>query len=164
MFCPKCGKADQQPETYCRQCGDFLPDFSKQIIKSTTPEEHIKANTVLNFMTGIVSLTLAILLYAFFLGREDTHLIIYITAGFLTAMFAWQVQTFWRTLLLKKHFKRRQTENSAAAVEAPNPTASFEAAPTKELLNEADFSSVVPATVTEHTTKQLAEKINRKSS
>ena len=106
MFCPKCGNADQQPETYCRQCGSFLPDFDKLTKKPISPQEHLKANSWLSLMTAIVSLILAILLYSIFLGKADTPIIIYITGGFLIAMCAWQVQNFWRTLLLKKHFKR----------------------------------------------------------
>ena len=161
MFCPKCGKADQKPETYCRQCGEFLPDFNKKSKKTASPEDHIKVNTFLNLLTGIVSITLAILLYAFFLGKENTPPIIYITAAFLIAMFAWQIQTFWRTLLLKKHFTRRQIENNA---ETPNQTARVDSAQTRELLNEADYANDVPMNVVENTTKKLGEKINRRSS
>lgn len=157
MFCPKCGKAEQKAETFCRQCGEFLPNFDRKAKKKVTPEEHLKVNAVLSFMTGIVSLALAISLYVVFLGKENTHPIIYITAGFLTAIFAWQVQTFWRSLLLKKHFKRRElSERTNIATEA-DPTEQFEAAKTRELLNEADFSNAVPATVTENTTRQLHE-------
>ncbi len=163
MFCPKCGKAYQTPETYCRQCGNYLQDFNKPAKKEITPLDHIKVNTILNLLTAVTSLTLAILLYSFFLGKEDTPVIIYITAGFLTAMTAWQIQTFWRTILLRKHFKKRK-------IDAVNQTANqfepqyIESKPTKELLNEADFSNIVPDSVTESTTKHLGEKVLRKSS
>ena len=107
MFCPKCGKSDQIANSYCRQCGSFLPDFDKIKKREISPEEHLKINFVLNLMTAFVSITLAILLYSFFLGGENTHPLIYITAGFLTAMFFWQAQVFWRTLQLKKQFPKR---------------------------------------------------------
>ena len=110
MFCPKCGNADQKPETYCRQCGSFLPDFDKIKSKEIPPEEHLKANTVLSVMTALVSLTLAILLHVFFTGRENTPVLINITAGILTAMFFWQAQTFWRTRLLKKTTAEKKKE------------------------------------------------------
>ena len=113
MFCPNCGKPDQTIETFCRQCGMFLPDFSKVKPREATPEEHLKANLTLNVMTAVASLTLAIVLYAVFLGRPDTPVIIYITAGFLIAMFAWQAQVFWRNLKLRTHFKRRQGASAA---------------------------------------------------
>ena len=156
MFCPNCGKAEQQENTYCRHCGKFLPDFNKLKRRETTPEEHLKANAFLNLLTAIVSLTLAISLYYFFLGKNDTPIIIYLTAGFLTAMFAWQVQTFWRTLLLKKQIAKpkRSEENKPEELKA---------VPTNELLNEADLSDNVPASIAEYTTKNLKEKVSRSS-
>lgn len=160
MFCPKCGKADQKPETYCRQCGAFLPDFDKKAKQKQTPEDHIKANSFLTLLTGIVSITLAILLYYFYLGKENTPPIIYMTAGFLTAIFAWQVQTFWRMQLLKKHFKNREIENAEAS-ETEYQTGKLQNAPTAKLLDEADLSNAVPASVTENTTTKLGEKIKR---
>ncbi|MEP6903354.1 MAG: hypothetical protein ABJA66_16620 [Actinomycetota bacterium] len=159
MFCPKCGKAEQSPETYCRQCGDYLPDYDKSAKKEITPLEHIKVNTVLNLLTAITSLTLAILLYSFFLGKEDTPVIIYITAGFLTAMTAWQVQTFWRTILLRKHFKKRKNDAANQSANQLEPQY-VESKPTRELLNEADLSNIVPTSVTENTTKHL-NKVRR---
>ena len=72
MFCPNCGKSDQEKNSFCRQCGTFLPDFDKIKKREISPEEHLKVNSVLNLMTAIVSITLAILLYSFFLGGENT--------------------------------------------------------------------------------------------
>ena len=152
MFCPKCGNANQTENTYCRQCGTFLPDFNKLEKKTITPEQHLKANTVLNFLTAGTSLTLAILLYYFFLGQTGTHPVIYATAGFLIAIFGWQVQIIIRTFQLKKHFKK--PENPAQTGSAPT---EFEVAPTNELLNEADFTSAIPSSVVKNTTKHLDE-------
>lgn len=160
MFCPKCGKADQKIDTYCRQCGTFLPDFDKIQQKESPPELHLKANTILSFMTGIVSLTLAIILYSIFWGREDTPVIIYVVAGFLIAMFAWQVQTFWRNLLLKKHFDKRKTLD-VETEEMENNSPTLQSMPTNELLSEADFSNVIPTSITEDETKDLKEKVKR---
>jgi uncharacterized membrane protein YvbJ len=42
MFCPKCGNPNQRPETFCCQCGIFLPDYDKLRRKETSPEEHLK--------------------------------------------------------------------------------------------------------------------------
>lgn len=163
MFCPKCGNADQKPETFCRQCGNFLPDFDKLQRKEIPPEEHLKANSVLNLMTAVVSGTLAISLHVFFSGRENTPILIYITAGFLTAMFFWQVQTFWRTMQLKKQLPKRKKEDKVNT-EAPDTNPLIESAKTKELLNESDFSNAVPPSVIENTTMHLGEKVQQKSS
>jgi uncharacterized integral membrane protein len=155
MFCPNCGKSDQKIETYCRNCGMFLPDFSKVKPREISPETHLKANLVLNVMTAVASLTLAILLYSFFLGKADTPVIIYITAGFLTAMFAWQAQVFVRNLKLRKHFKNRKGTASKSETEAPE----LNAQPTRDFLPEADFENYVPTSVVEKTTTKL--KVDR---
>ncbi|MGZ8842870.1 MAG: hypothetical protein ACXW18_04355 [Pyrinomonadaceae bacterium] len=155
MFCPRCGKAEQSPETFCRQCGLFLPDLSKPVKRQSPPEEHFKANTVLSILTIIASFTLAILLYSFFGFRSTTHPLIYVTAGLLLGMGGWHIQTLIRTRLLKEQWKRRAplTESQAARHETPP---AFKSASTAKLLTPADFADAVPASVTENTTRHLA--------
>jgi hypothetical protein len=156
MFCPRCGKAEQAPETYCRQCGFFLPDLSKPVKRELPPEDHLKANAVLSGMTIITSFTLSILLWAFFGARSNTHPLIYVTAGLLIGIGAWHIQTLIRTQKLKKQWKRRSplTEIQAAS---PGTETLFKSASAAKLLDQADFSDSVPASVTENTTRHLAE-------
>jgi hypothetical protein len=158
MFCPKCGNPNQRPETFCCQCGIYLPDYDKLIKKETPPEEHLNANSVLNYMSAIVSGGLAILLWAFFAGRENSPLLINVTAGLLSGMFFWQVQTIWRTSQLKKHLSRRKKrEEVRAEVLDTNPLT--ESAKTKGLLNESDFRNAVPPSIIEDATKYLGETV-----
>jgi hypothetical protein len=167
MFCSNCGKSDQVLNTYCRQCGEFLPDYADKkrnfAMGGNTPEEQIRVNLVLNFLSGMVSLILAILLYATFWNKPETSPIIYIVAAFLLAMCGWQFSTFRVGLKLKKTFDRRklgdEIENSVQ-----NDNSAFQPAQTKDLLPEADFANFVPITVTENTTKHLSEKVSKKSS
>jgi hypothetical protein len=148
------------PETYCRQCGLFLPDLSKPVKREIPPEEHLKANTVLNTLTIIVSFTLSFLLFAVI---PDKHPLIYVTAGLLIAIGAWHIQTFIRTQKLKKQWKRRAPlAEIEAAWDKTQP--SFEAASTGKLLNQADFADTPIASVTENTTRHLAESRRPKSS
>ncbi|MEW6127816.1 MAG: hypothetical protein AB1757_12330 [Acidobacteriota bacterium] len=157
MFCPNCGKAEQQAESFCRQCGTFLPDFDKISSRQISPEQHFTANITLNAMTAVVSLALAITLYVIFLGKAETPVVIYLTAGFLTAIFFWQVQIFWRTLLLKKQFPGLNKKSA-------NPAQNSASVKTRELLKEPDASVTMPPSVTEKTTARLGEKIPPKSS
>ena len=160
MFCPKCGESDQKEQTYCRRCGSFLAEFGK-IKRSERPvDENFNATIVLSILTGVSSLVLAIILYATFLGGEKTPTIIYIVAGFLTAMFAWQVQSLLRTLQLKKQYKRQSRTNGQEADTSSNAPV-LESKPTNELLPEADHDDVVPASVTENTTRSLREEVKR---
>lgn len=163
MFCPRCGKAEQLPETYCRQCGVFLPDLSKPVKRELPAEEHLKANTVLNLLTVMVSFTLSILLYAFFGFRSDTHPLIYVTAGLLLAIGGWHIQTFIRTQQLKKQWKRRSPfAETGTALHETRPA--FESGSTAKLLEQADFADTLPTNVTENTTKHMAERLKPKSS
>jgi len=151
MFCPKCGNADQKESSYCRQCGTFLPDFDKIKSKVIPPEQHFTANYALSLMTAVVSLGLAITLYVMFLGKDGTPVVIYLTAGFLTAMFFWQVQVFWRTMQLKKQFPIKSKDQKIVSENK------IESVNTNQLLVEADLSQFVPVSVTENTTKNLVK-------
>lgn len=159
MYCPGCGEAEQKKDTYCRKCGVYLSEFGT-IKKTERPiNENFSANLFLNGLTGIVSLVLAIVLYAMFLGKNDTPVIIYIVAGFLTAIFAWQVQTFLRTMQLKKQFKARKGTDNINQYDSER----LQPLSTNELLPEAELKDLVPASVTESTTKNLKQKIKRSS-
>ena len=104
MFCPKCGNADQHENSYCRNCGTFLPDFDKITKKETSPEQQITISSTFNFLSALISLILTILLHILYTGKEGTPIIIYVVIGFLTANFFWQAQAFWRVRQLKKQF------------------------------------------------------------
>lgn len=161
MYCPKCGAADQKANSYCRKCGEFLPDLEKRSnfeFGGTTPEEQINTNLFLNLLSAIVSFALAIALYATFWKRGDTLPVIYIVAAFLLAMSAWQTSTFVVGLKLKRNFNKRKSPSIGAAPEKEKVN-SFESARTKILLDEANLENVVPASVVENTTKLLGDKV-----
>ncbi len=102
-------------------------------------------------MTVIVSFTLAILLYIFLGFRDTTHPLIYATAGLLLAMGGWHIQTFIRARRLKRQWKRRGNRTGS------DPVAVAPASADKQL-EMPDFENMVPASVTDRTTKHLAEK------
>jgi hypothetical protein len=145
MYCFKCGEGAQNAEAYCRRCGTFMPDPDKVVKRETPPEQHLKANIVLSMMTILVSFVLAGLLYTFFFGRDNTHPVIYLTAGFLSAIGFWNIQTFVRNLKLRKQIvesKRNSQFLTANSIEAGE-------------LGEPAYSPFVPASVTDRTTNRL---------
>lgn len=111
----------------------------------------MNANAVLSGMTVFVALGLATLLYAMLGFRENTHPLIYVTAGFLIAIAAWNVQTFWRTMLLRKHLKR-----SPRAVDEIAETRIL-GMPANNELPAANFKDIVPPSVVDATTRRLDE-------
>ena len=162
MFCPRCGKPEQLPETYCRQCGLFLPDLLKPAKRELPPEDHLKANTVLSLLTIIASFTLSILLFAFFGFKSDTHPMISATAGVLIAIGGWHIQSFIRNQMLKRQWKRRARLTDVPAALHTVPPA-LHAAPTK-LMDQPDSQDRVPASLTENTTLHLVDKPLQKPS
>ena len=151
MFCPKCGAADQTAESYCRNCGQFLPDPDKPAKKQTAPIEHVKANTVLSAMTLVISFTLSLLLFYNFLGQPGTSPLIYACAGFLFAIGCWNVQTLWRGLLLWRYFKK----GKSGIVERYQESVQGATVNQEKVLGQAAFDDVVPASITDRTTRKL---------
>jgi len=156
MFCPKCGKAEQVPESYCRQCGFFLPDLVKLEKREIPPDEHLKANTTLSVLTIIASFTLSFLLFAILGFSSATHPLIYATAGILIAIGGWHIQTLIRTQKLKKQWKRRTPLS-----ESGTPLPTFKSPDTAKLPNQSDLSDMPPASVTEHSTRDLVRTRRR---
>ncbi len=149
MYCPNCGSRNQFVNSYCRNCGGFLPDFEKLAENRITPQQHLTVNSVLGGMTAVVSAALAIALYWNFLGREDTHFLIYLTAGFLTAIFFWQVQVIWRNVILKRHLPER---GAIPSVESE-----------PKQMNPGDPDAFIPADRVRETNRELAGQPIRKS-
>jgi hypothetical protein len=154
MFCPKCGASDQLPESYCRHCGQYLPDPDKPAKKRIAPFEHVKANTVLSAMTMVIAFTLSFLLFHNYFGQSGTSPLIYACAGFLFAIGCWNVQAFWRDLLLWRYFKKGK----------PGIVEQYQRGTVQQekMLGEAAFDDVVPASVTNRTTRKL-KKVDRSS-
>jgi len=166
MYCPNCGTGEQRENSYCRSCGEFLPNLNLKnqlAFGGNTPEEQIRTNLFLNLLSAIVSLILSLVLYATFWKRSDTLPIIYVVAAFLLAMSFWQLSTFVIGLKLKKNFKKRITPVENEEKDRENEKV-FETAQTRELLNEPNFDDLVPTSVIENTTRHLSEKKEKKLS
>ena len=101
-------------------------------------------------MTVIVCFTLSLLLYIFLGFRDTTHPLIYATAGLLIAMGGWHIQTFIRARRLRRQWKRRVVQSGDEPV-------AIAATHGEKQLEMPDFENMVPASVTDRTTKHLAE-------
>lgn len=160
MFCPKCGKNEQAPESYCRACGEWLPDLIKRGRKNfggASPEESLRISLFLSALSSIVALLLSLWLYTTYLGKENVPAIIYMTAAFLLAIAGWQASNFYIGIKLRRKFVRRRTGDFAAQANELNSPQQ------KAALPPADVSQFVhkPQSVTENTT-ELLQPISRK--
>mgnify|MGYP000232788581 CR=1 FL=1 len=61
MFCPKCGAGDQSVESYCKRCGEWLPDLKRPLgmLSMRSPEEKIRRMRILEAISAGLSLTAA---------------------------------------------------------------------------------------------------------
>jgi hypothetical protein len=148
MYCPKCGKPEQTPGAYCRNCGVYLFDASKPNVTTDWSGENINVPKFVGAIRPAVCFVSAILLYAIAGTQPGVNPVIPITAVILFAMGIVQAQALRKTLSLKKRLK-------TAALIAHND------AITANLLVPPNFADLVPDSVTSHTTKQLSK--NRKS-
>jgi len=92
MFCPKCGAADQTPDSYCRQCGEWLPDLSSRRglgrFGPSTREHKIRKMRALQLVSVGLSLTsTAIVITSLLKGRDNEILILAAICGFLVAVY-----------------------------------------------------------------------------
>jgi hypothetical protein len=154
MFCPSCGSPDQTKNSYCRQCGVFLPDFDDKTASDTSLAGMIRTNNMINGLTAVASFALAALLFLGFSG-EKPGLLISMTVGFLIGIGLWQWQSARRNEKIIDHIEKRGIFNE----ETHSDNAFSDASTAK--LSEADFDNEITSSVTEDTTKDL-NKIPRR--
>lgn len=162
MFCPNCGKGEQEKNTFCRKCGEFLPDYEsvQEGYLVITPVRILKTNALFSLISAVLSFAMAFWLISTYINQSEVDWLKFIASQVFIVTGIWNLINYYQCKQLKKYFGRKDKEekNSETQVALSNP------AKTQELLNEADFENVVPASVTEKTTKNLTEKVkNRKS-
>lgn len=158
MFCPNCGKAEQKAETYCRQCGVFLPNLEKKTKFGEKPEEQLFISQFLNVITGLTGFGIGIALLYNIWGVENTPIVFYIAMAFSFVIGFWQISIFFINWSLSQHLNRK---NLVGDENESDSQTSFQSLETNELLPEADFSNVTPGSITENTTSDLKEKVKR---
>lgn len=174
MFCPKCGKGDQTPDSYCRNCGEFLADFSarfylvNKLLGDTTPRSQTKLNIGINMLTGLASA----LLLGFLNGHYDAlrertgegpPRVIFYVYVFLGLVLLWQFfGLVVNTRLMKKlDGEKKKKKEKKALPDAATAAGAVEPAPTRKSLQTGRLDPANPDSVTQQTTK-LLDKLPRK--
>lgn len=164
MFCPNCGKSEQSPDSYCRNCGQFLTDFSgksyliNKILGGNKPDTQVNINLTINVVTTLASC----LLLGFLNGYYDSlyektgqkaPTVIYLVYIFLGLIAAWQTIGFLVNSRLKKKLSARK--KAEAPADSGVDEKALPSGSTQKSLPQADFDNIVPASVVEDTTKTL---------
>jgi hypothetical protein len=160
MFCPNCGKSEQIPKSYCRNCGEWLTNSGKKNqsgFDGQTPQDNIRLTLFLNFFSAIAGFGSAIALYATFLGRENTPMVVYAVAAFCLCIGIWQVSNIYTGLKLRSRFNAAQNKEDDTLPELAAGEAKQD-----YVLPPADTQEFIkPFSVTEDDTKIL-DKLPRK--
>lgn len=160
MFCPKCGKGDQETDSYCRSCGEFLTDLSSRpsllnrVLGISNPEKQLNLTLIIDLVTAIVSGFLLFSLMGYFDGAEaktgiPTTRMVYVLYVFLGLVAVWQLFSF----TVGTTFKKKLSASRRAHLKAKSQSA--------QALPPADNKDAVPITITEQTTRQL-DKVPRR--
>ncbi len=152
MYCSKCGEADQNVNSYCRKCGNFLlENLVKQLNLGT-------AISVFTFTIISVVLLLWIMtkIYEALEGRSIFNLE-YSTYLFLGTLAFLQLTQIIKSVRLMRKINKVAGNSDLPSEEMQKELTSPE---TRDFLPPADFQSVIPSVV-EVTTKNL-DKVRRK--
>ena len=98
MFCPKCGADAQSADSYCKRCGEWLPDIDAlarpMLFRKWTREQKIRKMRILEAISAGLSLTSAAIIISFLRGGAETQLLILaVFCCFIVA--AYQVVNFY---------------------------------------------------------------------
>jgi hypothetical protein len=147
MFCPNCGKSEQIPNSYCRQCGEFLNFKTGSTSKygGNSPLENLGSINSLSLIGAIFSVFAAVWMYA---TQMQIPIVLYFGAVILLCNAAWHFSNFFVGVKLKRRLKTARQELSKSQNQVPTSV-------TKEFLPQADFESYIQKSITENTTKEL---------
>ncbi|MFZ1699252.1 MAG: hypothetical protein WBO10_13790 [Pyrinomonadaceae bacterium] len=150
MFCPKCGSAEQTPDSYCRQCGEWLPDLSaasRGRFRTSTREQKVRRMRVLQMIsTGLSLASALIIIHVVANGVDQEMLPLAAFCGFLVAVYQIISLILGYNVLSPK--KAQSNESDALTTQVSSSQyASLKAADTQEFIK--------PDSVVENTTALL---------
>ena len=151
IFCSNCGASGQRVESYCRSCGEWLPDPAasgrrRGRLRRLSPERKQRRMRALELLSAAAALVAGLLILAVLTGADLELLVPAMILCFVVV--GWQMVTFF----MGRSIQRRQNQ-TAAEGDLTLPTAQAGARP---VLNAADTRGLVPTpSVTENTTALL---------
>ena len=113
MFCPNCGAEGQSVESYCRFCGEWLPDIAaltnRKFFGKLTREQKIGKMRVLEAVSAGLSLTAAAIIISILAGGDMKILFLAAFCCILVAVY--QVVNFYLGYKLQPRTDQRRPEN-----------------------------------------------------
>jgi hypothetical protein len=117
MFCQNCGAPEQAADSYCKRCGEWLPDMKRRRgrrLGNATPEQLLTRVLVLGGLSSLASLVATVLLFTVHtVGPAESAVML--AATFTLLACAWQ----FISSLIGFRLKRRLTSARTAGAETP---------------------------------------------
>ena len=156
MFCPKCGADGQTAESYCKRCGEWLPDIDAlarpKVFSKLSRDEKIAKMRVLEMVSAGLSVTSAAVILSVLAGGNDMQ-ILFLALICCVLVAVYQIVNFYLGHKLQRKIERSRAEG-IDEIEAL-------AEKKVEMLGPADATPFVgKGSVVENTT-QLLEPIPR---
>jgi hypothetical protein len=113
MFCQKCGAGDQTTESYCRRCGEWLPDMAARtrpgLFRKRTREQKIRKIRLLEIMSAALAFASAVIIFSFRPSHSDD--VLHLAGIFCVLIAVYQVVNFYFGLTLQPKRGKNQIEN-----------------------------------------------------
>jgi hypothetical protein len=160
IFCARCGAAGQKVESYCRSCGEWLPDpdvrwHPRGRLRGLSPERKWRRVRTLEVLSALAAVAAAVIAFAVRGGADPDLLILSILLCLVVV--TWQAVAFFIGRSIQGGRSRGAPEGGTAL-----PAAQGGTHPT---LNAADTGGLVrPPSVTENTTALLDAVPGKKGS
>ena len=144
MYCPVCGSSDQEADSYCRNCGQFLTDFSISsfLLNRFIGGSSVRGQVNFNLAISLITIFTSFLLMGFLAGYYDAleartgetaPPVIDLVYVFLAVIGGWQILSLIINARLRARLKKRPELKEQTDVS--NSISSYK---TQELLPEAN--------------------------
>ena len=115
MFCPKCGAGAQNADSYCKRCGEWLPDIEALarpgLFRKSTREQKIRKMRILEAISAGLSLASAAVIISVLRGGAGTQLLI-LAIFFCFIVAAYQVVNFYLGHKLQRRVGQSRAEST----------------------------------------------------
>ena len=145
MFCNKCGAGDQDTESYCRRCGEWLPDPAARrrpgLFRRRTREQKIRKIRLLEIMSAALAIASAVIIFTFRPSHSDD--VLHLAGIFCVAIAIYQLVNLYFGLTLQPKRGKNQTDRELAKKTNDLP----------QSLNDGERDFVELPSITENTTE-----------
>ena len=111
VYCHKCGKSEQYADTFCRECGNYLPDVDQLVRRyaaENSPETSVNKNLAANIFTLLFSISVVFTIAFSFAGGNLSVVFVHLSVLLCFIIGGWQVTNFRNNLKLKRLLKDKK--------------------------------------------------------